>query len=356
MLPTLLKEEVINKEKKIKELTIKLEKTNNEIEKMLLLEELRKMEDELQRLYEFYERPIPKNWKEETQKHIEKLESQMKNLKEDYSPTLSKEYYRTQIALYKYYIENEIPPGRRKNIPFIVVIGLLIENYGSLLFPLLFIYLFSGSFPFEKENNGLLWILQTKEGKKITFALSKYLVITLTCIGICLLVEAIGIFAINLIHKANWNEPVFVFTKYTFKDNNLVPIYNSSISIPIIQLLKYIFISHILYLIFVASFYYFLSIILSTTTKFYLISLLSLLLSQFIINSNNTQIIAPWIPFAYYSPLEILGNDLMIKTKNLIFHYPFPLIYLLIWSITLLAFSLYLFSIKRQRNITLTRG
>lgn len=354
-LPQALKEEIRLREEKIKEISLKLDKTEDENEKMFLKSQLNELESELLALYEFTGKEKETNWKEETKAYLKKLEEEYKHLKRDYSATLSREHYRVSIASYKYYLEHNIPPGERKNIPLIIIFGILIGNLGNIVFPLLLTYLNSESLPFEKENRGLIWILQTKNGRSVKYVIYKYLAGIMIGPGICLLFEAISMLVLGFIYRTRWDIPLYLFTQYTNINNEVIPIYGTTLAIPTKTFIIYAFLYHFFYLITIYTVFYLITTISQTPSKSYFFSLLILILSIVIETTDKAKKFSPWLPFSHYDVIETFKNTLVTQTKNTLFHFPFSIWIFFIWSIFSLILALFIFLRKIQKNWSITR-
>ncbi|MEM2772651.1 MAG: ABC transporter permease subunit [Candidatus Pacearchaeota archaeon] len=352
LIPETLKEDIKAKEEKLKELYNQLEKTKDTTEILHLKSHIRETEKELHQLYEITGKTPKENWKEEIKEYLKNLEEEFNKLKKDYSYTLSREYYRVLIDTYKHYLENNIPPGERKNMPLIIVIGMLINNLGNIIFPILILYLISDSVSFEYENNGFIWILQTKKGKKANFIIFKFIAIALSGIVTILILEILSLLVLHLIYKPRWDIPLHMFTKFKLENGEVIPVYNSTLKVSIFKGLTYIFLYHSLYLFSLCSVFYFISILSKSTNKSYFLSILLTLGGIVIEVVDKTKKFSPWFPFSHYDvtfPFS-LQNEIVLQSKNIIFQFPFPIYILILWSTLSLALTILIFLKTRNKN------
>lgn len=352
LLPEALKEDVKIKEEKLKELHTKLEKTNDPNEIITLKSHIREIEEELHRYYELMGKTPKENWKEEIKEYIKNLEEDFNKLKEDYSFRLSREYYRVLIDSYKYYLENNIPPGERKNMPLIIVIGVLINNLGNIVFPLLILYLISDSISFEYENNGFVWILQTKKGKTLKYIIYKFIAISLACIVTILILEILSLLILHLFYKPRWDAPYYMFTKFKLENGEIIPIYGSTVKISTFKGLMYMFLYHSLYLFSLCSIFYLVSTLSKTTNKSYFLSILITLAGIVIEVVDKTKKFSPWLPFIHYDVVFPFStqNEIVLQSKNVLFQFPFPIYNLIFWSLLSLTFTILTFLKIRDKN------
>ncbi|AWZ49362.1 hypothetical protein C3495_11325 [Clostridiaceae bacterium 14S0207] len=250
-------------------------------------EEIKNLNEEISALKEEIRTNKKVDWKEKQARKIESLEKQYEISKKERDKNL--EQIRSEVELNKYYLKNNIKPtpsymlnGFNFFKHVIEVLGITFLTFGIIIFSSDMV---SGEY--TPPTMKFLLIQPISRGKVL---LSKFIALVTTAVTMILSGELLFFLGIGLTKGfGNPNEPILYGIKYMFDKtinsqggHDIIPISNSTSIMPIWKIVILLALLQVLYIIICCSFAFVLSTIVKSSMVSMAISIISIIVIQFL--------------------------------------------------------------------------
>lgn len=273
------------------------------------------------------------------------LEKQLKN-PEVQSDSILKENIRSNIEYYKYLSNNNLNLKREYEINAFIDINKVVSTIGIILFPILIIF-FSGDVISSEYEGSTMKMLLTKPVSRGKIIVAKFISSMLITIILITIFDLASFLILGLaVDFGQFNSPMIVGTKYTFKDGIVNAVEGSSYLMSAWKVIGLTWFLQIIFGITVISF----SILISTISKNTVTSIgcgaILVTLVSFITFFMPLSFLKGLYPFSfltYSSGLQLLTGDLTLVTGTSL-SIPLSLIVMIMWTLFCFITSYRLFT------------